>query len=179
LAVGFSPIKLNTVIMQGVNDDEIEALGRLTYDYPFHVRFIEFMPFQSDRDFQRFMSADAILDRLARVAQLVPVRSENSNGPASHFRFPGAKGKIGIISPISHHFCLECNRLRLTPDGKLRTCLFAVKETDLRTALRAGASDDEVKEIIRTAIAQKPEKHDLDSEVFRKCINRPMVSIGG
>jgi len=176
---GFFPIKLNVVVMQGVNDDEIEDLGRLTYKHPFHVRFIEFMPFQSDEQFNRFLSSDEILARLARVAPLVPTESLNSNGPARHYRFPGAVGKIGIISPISHHFCPACNRLRITADGKLRTCLFAVDETDLLTPLRRGASDDEIMGIIRAAISHKPEKHALETGVFRKCIGRPMVAIGG
>jgi GTP 3',8-cyclase len=103
--VGFAPIKLNVVVMQGVNDDEIEDLARLTYRYPFHVRFIEFMPFQSDEQYRKFLSSDDILERLARVAPLIPTESRNSNGPARHYRFSDALGKIGIISPISHHFC--------------------------------------------------------------------------
>jgi cyclic pyranopterin phosphate synthase len=179
MSVGFSPVKLNTVVMRGVNDDEIEALGRLTYEYPFHVRFIEFMPFQPERGLQKYMPSEAILSRLSRVARLTPVETDNSNGPALHFAFPGARGKIGIISPVSAHFCPSCNRLRLTADGKLRGCLFADTETDLRTALRSGASDDKVVDIIKSAIAQKPEKHKLESAVFRKCVNRAMVSIGG
>jgi len=179
LAIGFSPIKLNAVVMLGVNDDEIEALGTLTYQYPFHVRFIEFMPVNSDGNSGRFLSADAVLERLSRTAPLIPAESKNSNGPARYFCFPDSKGKIGIISPISHHFCPNCNRLRLTPDGKLRTCLFAANETDLRALLRGGATDSEIIEAIRTAIAAKPEKHKLDNDGFRKCINRSMVSIGG
>ena len=134
---GFTPIKLNAVIMRGVNDDEIEDLARLTYHYPFEVRYIEFMPFLSDEGDDRFVSAEEILERLARIAPLLPAMSESSNGPARHYRFPTALGKIGIISPISEHFCHHCNRLRITADGKLRTCLFSLDETDLKTPLRA------------------------------------------
>jgi len=177
--IGFAPIKLNAVVMRGVNDDEIEELGRLTYRFPFHMRFIEFMPFQSDEYYEKFLSADEIIQRLSRVAPLLPAESRNSNGPASHYRFQGALGKIGIISPVSHHFCPTCNRLRLTADGRLRTCLFASEETDLRLPLRQGASDEEIEAVIRDAIARKPEKHALESGVFRKCISRPMFSIGG
>lgn len=176
---GFSPIKLNAVVMQGVNDDEIEDLARLTYSYPFHVRFIEFMPFQVDGHSNRFLSSDAILSRLSLVAPLIPTQSRNSNGPASHYRFPDAQGVIGIISPISHHFCPTCNRLRLTSDGKLRNCLFATSETDVKPALRNGGSDKDLIQIIRTAISEKPEKHTLDRTVFRKCVNRSMFAIGG
>ncbi|MDY0041952.1 MAG: GTP 3',8-cyclase MoaA [Desulforhabdus sp.] len=179
LDVGFEPIKLNVVVMKGLNDDEIEELGRLTYLYPFHVRFIEFMPFQEADLPSSFLSSDEILRRLEKVAPLEPVRVENGNGPARHYQFPGAIGKIGIISPISHHFCPTCNRLRVTADGKLRTCLFSLEETDLRTLLRREASEAELAATIRRAIDLKPERHTLESDVFRKCIGRPMSAIGG
>ena len=177
--VGFSPVKLNTVIMAGVNDDEIEDLARLTFRYPFHVRFIEFMPFQEHHYESLFIPASEILDRLRRISPLEEVSVVESNGPALHYAFKGALGKIGIISPVSDHFCPSCNRLRLTADGKLRTCLFSVDETDLRELLRGGASDEEVAAAMLSAINKKPEKHHLSNPVFRKCISRPMFSIGG
>ncbi len=176
---GYAPIKLNTVVMQGINDDEIEDLACLTYHFPFEVRFIEFMPFQSDEGHEWYLSAARILERLAKVSRLLPAESENSNGPARLYRFPNALGKIGVISPISEHFCHTCNRLRITADGKLRTCLFSMEETDLKTPLRQGASDREITEKIRAAIKRKPEKHELDNRMLRKCISRPMVRIGG
>ncbi len=176
---GFSPIKLNAVVMYGINDDEIEDLACLTYHYPFEVRFIEFMPFQAEEGDNRLVSADAMLERLNRVAPLLPAVSENSNGPARLYRFPNALGKIGIISPISEHFCHTCNRLRVTADGKLRTCLFSLEEHDLRTPLRQGASDQDLIHLIRAAISRKPERHALDNRLLRKCISRPMVKIGG
>lgn len=179
LKIGFTPIKINSVIMRGVNDDEVKDLASLTYHFPFEVRFIEFMPFASGEDQQRFVSTDEILERLSEIAPLLPSSSEQSNGPARHFRFPNSIGKIGIISPISHHFCQSCNRLRITSDGKLRTCLFSSEETDLRSILRNGAPDHEVAELIRNAISRKPQKHDLDRVLHRKCIARPMFSIGG
>ncbi|GKT10868.1 GTP 3',8-cyclase [Desulforhabdus sp. TSK] len=177
--VGFSPIKLNCVVMRGINDDEIEDLARLTLRYPFHMRFIEFMPFQPEEQKRKFLSADEILRRVEGIAPLVPAESVNSNGPASYYRFEGAPGKIGIISPISHHFCHSCNRLRLTSDGKLRTCLFSSEETDILALLRQGALDAEIVGEMRRAIARKPERHTLDQDVLRKCISRPMVAIGG
>ena len=176
---GLAPVKLNSVIMQGVNDDEIEDLARLTFRYPFHVRFIELMPLTSGESMEKFVSADAILERLHRIAPLYPVTDENGFGPATHYRFTGAPGLIGIISPISRHFCPACNRLRLTADGQLRTCLFASEETNLKGLLRNGAGDDDVASAILAAIACKPQRHALDSQLFRKCINRPMVAIGG
>ncbi|MFP5212748.1 MAG: GTP 3',8-cyclase MoaA [Acidobacteriota bacterium] len=176
---GLAPIKLNVVVMRGVNDDEIEALGGLTHRYPFHVRFIEFMPFKEAEFAERFLPAEGIIERLGRTAPLLPSESRNGNGPARYFRYEGAPGKIGIISPVSRHFCPACNRLRLTADGKLRSCLFSVEETDLRTLLRQGASDEEIAGAIRETVARKPQKHSLDDSLFRKCINRPMVAIGG
>ncbi len=178
--VGFSPVKLNTVIMRGVNDDEIEDLARLTFRFPFHVRFIEFMPFPLETDYEtRFLPASEILERLCHVGSLEAANADDSNGPALHYRFEGAPGKIGIISPVSEHFCSNCNRLRVTADGKLRTCLFSRDETDLRGLLRQGASDEEIAATMLAAINNKPEKHQLSSPVFRRCISRPMFSIGG
>ncbi len=176
---GISPVKLNAVIMRGVNDDEIEDLARLTFRFPFHVRFIEFMPFQQAGYDTVFVPASEILERLSRVAPLAALCGGESNGPALHYRFEGAPGQIGIISPVSDHFCRSCNRLRVTSDGKLRTCLFATEETDLRLLLRQGGSDEDVAAAIRAAISKKPEKHQLSNPVFRKCISRPMFSIGG
>ncbi len=177
--VGLRPVKLNAVIMHGINDDEIEDLAGLTLRYPYHVRFIEFMPFRSDEFERRYLSCEEILARLRAMGTVEEATSRNSNGPARYFRFQGGVGKIGLISPISHHFCPACNRLRLTSDGKLRTCLFAGVETDLRTMMRNGATDDAIVRCILDAVAVKPKRHELDSEVFRKCIGRPMVSIGG
>lgn len=177
--IGFHPVKLNVVVIKGMNDDEIEDLAALTFSYPFHVRFIEFMPFGSGNWPSRFVSSDEIIERLKRLGDLLPAVSRNSNGPARYYAFPGALGKIGIISPISHHFCDNCNRLRLTADGRLRTCLFSAKETDLRPLLRSSDDDKELAKAIVRALKEKPEKHGLDEEVFHKCIGRPMVKIGG
>jgi len=177
--VGFSPVKLNAVIMAGVNDDEIEDLARLTFRFPFHVRFIEFMPFQQSEHQSLFIPAREILERLRRVGPLEESSVQEGNGPALYYAFTGAVGKIGIISPVSDHFCPSCNRLRLTADGKLRTCLFSEEETDLRELLRRGASDEEIRAAMFAAIHAKPEKHHLSNPVFRKCISRPMSSIGG
>jgi len=177
--VGISPVKLNAVIMRGVNDDEIEDLARLTFRFPFHVRFIEIMPFQQDDYNSVFVCASEILERLRRVAPLAASCGGESNGPALYYRFEGAPGKIGIISPVTGHFCPSCNRLRVTADGKLRTCLFATDEIDLRRLLRHDASDEEITAAIRAAIEKKPKKHQLGNPVFRKCISRPMSSIGG
>ncbi|HYA40518.1 MAG TPA: GTP 3',8-cyclase MoaA [Syntrophobacteraceae bacterium] len=179
LQAGFSPVKLNAVVMRGVNDDEIEDLARLTFQFPFHVRFIEFMPFRQLGCEKIFVSASEILERLKSAGSLETASAEESNGPALHYRFKGAPGKIGIISPVSEHFCPNCNRLRVTADGKLRTCLFSNDEIDLRGLLRHGVRDEEIAAAILAGINTKPEKHYLSNPVFRKCISRPMFSIGG
>jgi cyclic pyranopterin phosphate synthase len=177
--VGISPLKLNVVIMRGVNDDEMEDLARLTLRYPFYVRFIEIMPFRQDNYDSVFVSSSEIIERLRRVAPFGDSCEDESNGPALYYRFKDAPGKIGIISPMSGHFCMSCNRVRVTSDGKLRTCLFALEERDLRLLLRSEASDTEIAAAIRTEIEKKPERHLLGNPVFRKCISRQMYTIGG
>jgi len=136
------------------------------------------MPFQYGYE-TLFIPASEILERLRRVGSLESSMAGEGNGPAHHYRFKGAPGKIGIISPVSDHFCPSCNRLRVTADGKLRTCLFSPDETDLRGLVRQGALDKEIAATMLAAINKKPEKHQLSSPVFRKCISRPMFSIGG
>ena len=178
---GFNPIKINVVVMRGINDDEILDLAKLTLDRSYHVRFIEFMGFNNDSEWvnQHYVSADHILDSLQTLAPLEQITARHTNGPARHFRWPDAKGVVGIISPISHHFCPSCNRIRLTADGKLRNCLFSDQEVDIKSPLRQGATDADLSQILRASIDNKPEKHCLQSDVFRKCQNRPMVAIGG
>jgi len=178
---GLNPIKINVVVMRGINDDEIVDLAKLTLDFPYHIRFIEFMNIGNNENalLQHYVSSDVILDKLSGFAPLEQVIARQTNGPARHFRWPDARGMIGIISPISHHFCPSCNRLRLTADGKLRNCLFSDKEVDIKSPLRSGATNFELSEILRDSIDNKPEKHRLQAEVFRKCQSRPMIAIGG
>jgi cyclic pyranopterin phosphate synthase len=178
---GFNPIKINVVVMRGINDDEILDLAKLTLERPYHIRFIEFMSINNDSQWvrQHYVSSDEILAKLHTVASLEQMVSQHTNGPARHFRWPDAKGIVGIISPISHHFCPSCNRIRLTADGKLRNCLFSDQEVDIKSPLRQGATDADLSQILRASIDNKPENHCLQSDVFRKCQNRPMVAIGG
>lgn len=178
---GLNPIKINVVVMRGINDDEVLNLAKLTLERPYHIRFIEFMSMNNDSQWvlQHYISGDEILAKLLTVAPLEQVVSQHTNGPARHFRWPDAKGIVGIISPISQHFCPSCNRIRLTADGKLRNCLFSDQEVDIKSPLRQGATDADLSQILRASIINKPEKHCLQSDVFRKCQNRPMVAIGG
>jgi len=158
---GLSPIKINVVVMRGINDDEICDFARLTIELPWHVRFIELMPVGELRDltWDHIVPSDEVLRRLESVAPLEPAESPaRSNGPARYFRFAGARGSVGLITPMTHTYCGSCNRVRLTADGRLRTCLFGDAETDLRSPLRDGLP---LEPFFRAALAEKPEEHNL------------------
>lgn len=178
---GLRPIKINAVVMRGFNDDELVSLARFTMEREWHVRFIEVMPVHENLELepQVFISADEILKRLSEeLGALEHCSGPSGNGPAHHFRLPGARGTIGLISPLSNHFCSSCNRVRLTADGRLRLCLFGDVETDLRTPLRRGASKEEIATIFRNAIKTKPERHNLQVGEA-SCSLRALSQIGG
>jgi cyclic pyranopterin phosphate synthase len=158
--VGLQPIKINVVLIKGKNDDEILDFAEATREHPWHVRFIELMPTASNLDLSadNFFSCQDALARLREVDELEPAEGPAGNGPASYFRFPGAQGTVGVISPMSHSFCDGCNRLRLTADGMLRPCLFGAIQTNLREPLRAG---EDLLPAIRETLRIKPERHDL------------------
>ena len=158
---GLSPIKLNVVVMRGVNDDELADFARLTLEHDWHVRFIELMPVGEMREltWQHVVPGDEILERLGAIATLTPaIGPALGNGPARYFRLEGARGTIGLITPMSHTYCGSCNRVRLTADGRLRTCLFGNEEVDLRTPLREGLP---LEPFFRAALAIKPREHAL------------------
>ena len=158
---GLSPLKVNVVVMKGVNDDEVEAFARLTLDHPWHIRFIELMPVGDMREltWDHVVPTAQILDRLSAIDTLAPdAGPARGNGPAAYHRFPGAPGTVGVITPMTHTYCGTCNRVRLTADGRLRTCLFGDHEVALREALRAGAPLDP---LFREALAGKPKEHAL------------------
>ncbi len=176
---GLLPIKINIVPIRGFNDDEIEDFAKLTLTNSYHVRFIEFMPIGAKDIWSRekYISTEEIKERVSAIAPLFSVKARKS-GPARYFRFEGAHGVVGFISPITHHFCNTCNRLRLTSDGKLRPCLFSETEIDLKSAMRCGASDEEIERLLRLSIEIKPERHSINHE---KCFThlKPMSKIGG
>ena len=158
---GLDPVKINCVVMRGINDDEIADLARLTLENPWHVRFIELMPVGELRDltYEHIVPSDEVLGRIAELGALEPVSGPaRGNGPAKYHRLAGAAGTVGIITPMTHTYCASCNRVRLTADGRLRTCLFGDHEVDLRTPLRAGES---VVPHFRAALANKPKEHEL------------------
>lgn len=158
--VGFAPIKINVVLIRGQNDDEIEDFAEITRERPWHIRFIELMPTGANLDLsaKQFMSCTEALGRIEQIGLLEPVEGPFGNGPAEYFRFPGAPGTVGVITPMSHNYCDRCNRMRLTADGQLRPCLFGSIQTNLREPLRAG--QDIVPHILET-LRIKPERHYL------------------
>jgi cyclic pyranopterin phosphate synthase len=165
---GLAPVKLNMVVMRGVNDDEIADFARLTLHHPWHVRFIELMPVGELAEtlggdpLARVVPSDEVLERAAAVlGALEPAAAGTAprgNGPAAYYRAPGAPGSIGVITPMTHTYCASCNRVRLTADGRLRTCLYGDHEVDLRTPLRAG---EPLAPYFRRALAEKPREHAL------------------
>ncbi len=177
---GMAPIKINAVVLRGVNDDEVVDLARLTLDRPWHVRYIEAMPLDGNLPVEEagFFSADEIMERLRELGNLEETTGPNGNGPARYYRLPGAKATIGVISPMSHFYCESCNRVRLTADGRLRLCLFDDNEIDLRTPVRHGATPAEIAEIFRKAIVTKPERHHLQVGQSN-CNLRALSQIGG
>ncbi|MDN5332703.1 MAG: 3,8-cyclase [Tepidanaerobacteraceae bacterium] len=173
-----SPIKINCVVVKGFNDDEVADFAKLTIDYPLTVRFIELMPVgEAAKEGMELVPQD----RIARLLgmKLEPVKyEEKGEGPAAYFRISGAKGYVGFISPISHHFCARCNRVRLTADGKLKPCLDSEDEIDVKTLLRRGAADEELRGIFIEALAKKPAGHKMNVVPFGKT-KRTMCQIGG
>ena len=179
--LGFAPIKLNTVVMRGVNDDEVCDLAALAFDHPYEIRFLEYMPIGEVTPWQwkaQYVSNDEVLDRLRARYELLPVETAESS-TARVFRLPGAQGRVGVINPISHKFCDNCNRLRLTANGSLVPCLADNYEYDIKTPLRAGASDDELLAHVRAALAHKPQQSDFEGRAERGGSLRIMAQIGG
>ena len=158
---GLDPIKINVVVMRGVNDDEIEEFASLTRRHPWHVRFIELMPVGDMREltWEHVVPSAEILSRLGAMGALAPDDGPSrGNGPAAYYRLEGASGSIGVITPMTHTYCGSCNRVRLTADGRLRTCLFGDHEVNLRDPLRTGA---DLIPLYRQALAEKPLEHQL------------------
>ncbi len=174
-SVGLNPVKLNMVVMSGINDDELLDFAAKTINEEWHVRFIEFMPISSSASY--FVSVSDMRKRLELLGKLEPCLPSVGNGPAKYFRFPHARGTIGFITPVSEHFCFHCNRLRLTADGRLRPCLLAGDEVDLKQPLRSGISSAGLKQLIEAAVADKPLRHHLAEGYVPK--DRPMTQVGG
>lgn len=180
LALGLDPVKINTVVMRGVNHHEIKKLAALTLDYPLHVRFIELMPIGASDDWaldRHVPTAEVRQVIEGGLGKLEDAHRPSGNGPAKYFRLYGAPGTIGFISAVSDHFCSKCNRLRLTAEGMIRPCLYSDREIDIKTPLRQGAELPELAGRFLHAIEQKPAGHHIGAG--RHIKNRLMSQIGG
>jgi cyclic pyranopterin phosphate synthase len=179
--VGLAPIKVNMVPLKGFNDDEIVDFARLSLERRCDVRFIEFMPVRDDLGFtaEKRVNEETILAQLRQIGELLPVENVSLDGPARMYRYADGKGRLGVITAVSRHFCGECNRIRLTADGRLRPCLMSDDEVDLLSALRDNEIDDgKLEEILVTAAMGKPSGHHLD-QGEAPLRRRTMKDIGG
>jgi GTP 3',8-cyclase len=173
------PIKVNAVALRGFTEQELIPFARFAREHPYEVRFIEYMPLDADRAWTReqVLTGEEIRAAIHAVHPLEPEPRE-PGATARVYRFADGRGRIGFINPVSEPFCGDCNRIRLTADGHLRTCLFSLHETDLRGPLRAGATDDELERIVRGAVWRKELKHRIDEPGFVQP-PRTMSAIGG
>jgi len=179
--VGFDPIKINTVSIRGMTEEEIVPFGQLARESGVEVRFIEFMPLDADNAWERekVLFAHEIIERLSNeIVPLLPVGEQDEHAPASEFEFSDGVGRISFIASVSRPFCRNCDRFRITADGKLRNCLFSTEETDVKSLLRGGVADEEIAEAIRASVAAKKEGHEINTAKFIQP-DRPMYSIGG
>jgi GTP 3',8-cyclase len=178
-AAGLTPVKVNCVLMRGFNEDQIIPFGMFAREEDVIVRFIEFMPLEEDRVWspRTVVTLDEILERMAEYRPLVEIPHQHSE-TARRYRFDDGIGEIGIIAPVSHPFCGHCSRIRITSDGKIRTCLFSVWDHDMHELMRRGASDQDLVEFIRSVVGRKEERHHIGEPDFVPA-SRTMVHIGG
>jgi cyclic pyranopterin phosphate synthase len=178
--LGLNPVKVNAVIIRGLNDHEIEPLADFARDRELSLRYIEFMPLDSGRAWLKELVVPGreILERLRAHHDLIPVAPDDPAETARRWCLAGSRAEIGIIAPVSEPFCGHCNRVRLTADGNIRTCLFSVTEHDLRERLRGGADDDELRDYLRSVAWQKEARHHIGEEGFVQP-ERTMSCIGG
>jgi cyclic pyranopterin phosphate synthase len=179
--VGFDPVKINAVSIRGLTEDQIVPFGILARETGVEIRFIEYMPLDADAAWQRdkVLFAREIIDRLTReIGPLKPLGPDDPSAPATDFEFADGRGRIGIIASVSQPFCHNCNRFRLTADGKLRNCLFSLEETDVKTLLRGGAGEETILAAVESCILAKKEGHEINTARFIQP-ERPMYSIGG
>ena len=179
--MGFGPIKINAVAVKGLTEPDVVPLARFGRERGIEVRFIEFMPLDAQAlwDRQRVLLADEMVAMLSNeICPLEDIPDPDPRAPATEYRFTDGIGRVGFIASVSRPFCLNCNRLRLTSDGKLRYCLFAIDEADVKGLLRGGASDQEIEAVIRGNVRDKWVGHEINSAKF-VAPPRPMYSIGG
>ena len=178
---GFHPIKLNALAIKGVTEDDVVPLARFARQHGLELRFIEYMPLDAGNLWERnkVLLADEILERITcEVGPLIPVSGQDAKAPALEYLYGDGGGKVGMIASVSRPFCASCNRMRLTSDGKLRNCLFALDEMDLRPLLRSGGTDEELTQALQSSVADKWEGHEINTARFIKP-ERLMHAIGG
>lgn len=174
---GLAPIKINVVVMREINTDELAEFARMTLNKEYHIRFIEYMPFQSSLSGKNLLvSLDEMKQILADNGLDTLIPQEIGDGPAQNYKIPHAKGIIGFITPVTQHFCSQCNRIRLTADGRIKPCLLSNTEFDVKSLLRTGVSDADLVEFLRQTIWTKPPHHQLDTQPI---LERGMSKIGG
>eukprot|EP01102_Stenamoeba_stenopodia_P001607 TRINITY_DN1143_c0_g1_i4.p1 TRINITY_DN1143_c0_g1~~TRINITY_DN1143_c0_g1_i4.p1 ORF type:complete len:347 (-),score=85.90 TRINITY_DN1143_c0_g1_i4:90-1130(-) len=176
---GYDPVKINCVVMKGVNDDEIADFVALTEKMPFDIRFIEYMPFDGNQwNDSKFMSYKEMISVIEKRFPKLERMLDGPNDTSKAYKVPGFRGTVSFITSMSEHFCNSCNRLRITADGNLKVCLFGNSEVSLRDAIRSGKTDEELKMIIGSAVKRKKERH-AGMYNISKQKNRPMILIGG
>lgn len=177
---GFHPIKINAISIRGVTESEVIPLARFARRHDLELRFIEYMPIGADHwEREKVYFAHEIMDQLEReISPLVPAENYDPRAPAMEFAYTDGGGKVGIIASVSRPFCMSCNRIRITADGKVRNCLFALDEADVKSLLRGGASDEEIREVVRRNVHAKWEGHEINTARFVKPL-RTMHAIGG
>ncbi|MCU0599431.1 MAG: GTP 3',8-cyclase MoaA [Desulfobacterales bacterium] len=175
---GISPIKINMVVLAGINDEELIDFAKLSLDYPFHFRFIEYMPIGRSIDLNTPpILLPAIKSRIEAIGELIPLQKNIHDGPAARFRFRDSRGEIGFISPVSRHFCAACNRLRVTADGHILSCLLSNITEDIKTPIRAGFLDEALREVFFNATRRKPLQRPVQISPLSQ--TEQMISIGG
>lgn len=176
---GLQPLKINMVVLRGINDDEVVEFARRSLTEGWHVRFIEMMPVGEGSHWSEdaYVPSHEIRERIEGALGPLEPATLGGNGPARYWRLAGASGTIGLISPLSEHFCQQCNRLRLTADGRLMPCLLSDLQVDVRAALRSGADDAQLRDLFRQTLEIKPTSHHLDQHLIPKC--QQMSKVGG
>jgi cyclic pyranopterin phosphate synthase len=177
---GLHPVKVNAVLVRGLNDDEVEDFARFAREHEVIIRFIEFMPLDADRNWTRdlVVTAREVFERINAVFPLEPLAASAPSETARKYRFADGRGEIGLVAPVSMPFCGFCSRIRLTADGKIRTCLFSTHDHDVKPLLRNGATDDDIAGYITELTSHKEQRHHINDPDFVPA-NRSMVFIGG
>ena len=181
LNLGYGPVKLNAVAVKGLTEPDIVPIARYCREHGIEPRFIEFMPLDAQQlwDRKRVLTADEMIDTLSReISPLVEIPDRDPRAPATEYRYADGVGRVGFIASVTRPFCMNCNRIRLTSDGKLRYCLFAIEEANIKALLRSGANDDEIAALIRSNVQEKWAGHEINSVRFVPP-PRPMYAIGG